>query len=191
MKKIIALLAFVFLLIILPVQAQKGHKGGGNKNEKINIKFKDDDVKIKVKSNGKKGNIKIDIKDKDNDHGHQEDDDHHDHGWHHGHHKHEKRYGNQTILWFYGPGDIYECKGKPRKNRIKVYDGVCIRLGTNIGFMFGLIGDLRIKLDGKKGKWEPERINKLKVEIDLMDEELKLIEIKKNKIKMRLGKLKS
>lgn len=186
MRKIACILSLILLITSFPVHAQKGSKGGfkkggGNKNEKVNIKIKNDDVKIKVKGNGNKGNVKIDIKNK----GYGPDN-----GWHHGHYKHEKRYGNQTILWFYGPGDIYGCKGKPRKNRIKIYDGVCIRLGTNIGFMFGLLGNMRVKLDGKKGKWKPERINKLKVEIDLLDEELKLIEIKKNKIKMRLGKLK-
>lgn len=186
MKKMACILSCIFLLSSFPLHAQKGNKGGfkkggGNKNEKVNIKVKNDDVKIKVKGNGNKGNIKIDIKNKGNDH---------DNGWHHGHFKHEKRYGNKSVIWFYGPGDIYGCKGKSRKNRIKIYDGVCIRLGNNIGFMFGLIGNLHVKLDGKKGKWKPDRIKKLKVEIDLMDEELKLIEIKKNKIKMRLGQLK-
>jgi len=183
--RIVSYIILVFLLLInTELHSQRGHKGdgskkGGGKKEKADIKIKNDNVHIKVKSNG---NNSVKIKGNNGGPGH-------DNGWHHGHHKHEKHYGPNTILWFYGPGDIYAVKGKDKKQKIVVFDGVCIRLGKNIGFMFGMIGNIRLKLDSKKGKWKPEKVKKMKVEIDLLEEELKLIEIKKNKIKVRLGKL--
>ncbi len=175
MKLLPSLLIILSLVIGPMLHAQKGkNKGGGGKGDKtkVDIKIKTDQTKIKVKSGGKNDQIKIDIKSKGNDH------------W-----KHERRYGNKSVIWFFGPGDIYQCKGKSKKQKVIIFDQVCVRLSTNIGFMFGLLGDVRINLDSKKAKMEPKRYKKIKLEIDLLEEELKLIEVKKNKIKIRLGKI--
>lgn len=180
----IILLILAFISSPILHAQKKKNKGGGKNNGDINININID-----------QGKDDKDHNDFDGDHGKKHKGDHNndghpDNGWHHGHNKHHKEYGNQTVIWFFGPGDIYECKGKGKKEKIVVFDQVCVRLSTNIGFMFGLLGDLRIKLDSKKSKMKPERFDKLKIEIDLLDDELKLIEIKKNKIKLRLKKLK-
>jgi len=185
MKKL-HILILILAFIAAPVIHSQKHKnkGGGKNNGDLNININIDqgkgDKDHDFGDGGHNGKFK----------GDHNNDGHPDNGWHHGHNKHQKEYGGQTVIWFFGPGDIYECKGKGRKDRIIVYDQVCIRLTTNIGFMFGLLGDLRVKLDSKKAKMKPERFDKLKIEINLLDEELKLIEIKKNRIKLRLKKLK-
>jgi hypothetical protein len=179
--------SLILALIAAPaIYAQKGkHKGGGNKKG---------DVNININIDQSKGGHDHDHDGDKKHHGHEgdqgHDGDHNDNGWHNGHHKREHVYKGNTIFCFFGPGDIYNCKGKNKKERIVVYDDVCVRLGTNITFMFGMLGDIRIKLDGKKAKMEPERYKKLKIEIGLLDDELKVIEIKKQKIKLRLAKLK-
>ena len=175
MSKICAVLVLLVLFITPDLQAQKNKmKGGGGKNEKVNIKVKTDNVNLKVKTNGKNDKIKVNINDKGGKG---------DNGNHYGHHK------NKTV-WFFGPGDIYQVKGKNKRERIVIFDQVCIRLTTNIGFMFGLLGDVRIKLDGRKAKLKPAKYKQIKMDLDLLDNDLKLLEIKKNKIKIRLGKLK-
>jgi hypothetical protein len=183
MKKICIVLTAVLCLLASNLQAQKGkNKGGGN--EKVNIKIKTNNDQVKIKTNGKNDQVKIDIKNK-GDHGHEEHGDgHYDNGNHYG------QYKNKTV-WFFGPGDIYQVHGKSHHERIIIFNQVCVRLTTNIGFLFGLIGDVRIKLDGKKATMKPERYKKIKLEIDLLDADLRLIEIKKNKIKLRLAKLKT
>lgn len=185
MKKMCILFVVLALFASPVLQAQKGKiKNGGNKN-KVNIKIKNNDVKIKVNTNGNGKNNKINIKSN----GGNGDFGHHDNGWHHGENKHQFWYGNNHVIWFFGPGDIYNCKGKNKKQKIVIFDVVCVRLTTNIGFMFGFLADIRINLEAKKVKMKPERFNKIKIEIDLLEAELKLIEIKKNKIKIRLGQL--
>ncbi len=178
MNKIWILFVVLAFVTTSALSAQKGkHKGKNKGGDKSNSNI----------------NININIGDDDDDHKggkHDHYDDYfHDNGWHHGHHKHERKYKNSTVIWFFGPGDIYECQGKNKKQKIVIFDQVCLRLTTNIGFMFGLIGDIRLNLDTKKEKMKPERYDKIKIEIDLLDEELKSIEIKKNKIKLRLGTL--
>ncbi len=180
----------IFILILAFIAApvlhaqKKKNKGGGNNKGDINININLDQGK------GDKDKDK-DHDDDDRDHdgkhkGDHNNDGHSDNGWHNkGNHK----YKNNDIIWFFGTGDIYNCKGKNRKQRIVIYDNVVVRLGTNIGFMFGLLGDIRINLDNKKAKLGPERYKKIKIEIDLLDNELKIIEIKKQKIKLRLAKL--
>lgn len=192
MKKLWTLFVVLALFAAPSLQAQKG-KNKGNDKGKVNVKIKNDDVKIKVKSNGGNDKVKIDIKSKGNDgfngKGDHNFDGHHDNGWHNGNNRREYFYGGNNIIWFFGPGDIYGCRGKNKKQRIVLFDDVCVRLTANIGFMFGFLGDIRINLDAKKAKMKPERYKKIKIEIDLLDEELKLIEIKKKKIKLRLGVL--
>jgi hypothetical protein len=192
MKKTAFILLILALVISPALHAQKGkNKGGGNGKGGGNKKG-DIHIDINIGSNkGNKGNDHQDDHGKPNNpwKGDHNNDGHPDNGWHNGHSKGNHKYGNNTILWVFGPGDIYNCKGKDKKERIKIYDGVCLRLSTNIGFMFGLLGDIRIQLDGKKAKLGPERYKKIKVEIDLLDEELKIIEFKKQKIKIRLAKL--
>lgn len=183
-QKMIAFCAVLALFAAPSLHAQKGKNKGGDKN-KVNIKVKNDDVKIKIKSGGKNDKVKIDIKSK----GDHNMDGHPDNGWHHGQNKHQFRYDKNNVIWFFGSGDIYNCEGKNKKQKIVIFDGVCVRLTTNIGFMFGFLGDIRVNLDAKKPKMKPDRYKKVKIEIDLLEEELKLIEVKKNKIKIRLGRL--
>jgi hypothetical protein len=181
MNRILTILLIAVLSTSPYIYSQKGkNKGGGN--QKVNIKIKTDEGQVKLKTN-KKGDVKIDLKDKggkdhDGDHG-----EHHDNGNHYGHYK------NKT-LWFFGPGDVYMVSGKPKKERIIIFDQVCIRLSTNIEFMFGLLGNIRIKLDTKKATMKPEKHKQLTLEIGLLENDLKLIEIKKKKIKFRLAQLK-
>jgi hypothetical protein len=192
-NKIIIILIVAAMAVSPALYAQKGkNKGGGGGNNKLNVNVKTNDNHVKVKTNTKNGNVKIDIKDKggkgnsgnNGNDGNLKFKNGHDNGNHYG------QYKNKTV-WFFGPGDIYMVSGKPRGQKIIIFDQVCLRLTANIGFMFGLLGDIRIKLDAKKATWKPERYNKLKVEIDLLETDLKLIEIKKKKIKMRLAKLKN
>lgn len=182
MKKLILMLVCLVALGLHTLHAQKVKiKGGGDKN-KVNIKVKDDQFKVKIKTGGKNDKVKVDIK--SNNHGGNGDQG--KHGWY-GPGNSDFGHSRGNIWWFYGPGDIYLVQGKKKKQKIIVFNQVCVRLSTNITFMFGLLGDIRIKLDGKKAKMKPGRYKKLKIEIDLLDDELRLIEIKKKKIKLRLG----
>lgn len=184
MHRIFTILLIVALGTSPYLYSQKGKIKGGGGNQKVNIKVKTNDSQIKVKTNSKNGQVKVDIKDKGGKGGNDGNFKMKgDNGNHYGHYK------NKTV-WFFGPGDVYMVSGKPRKQRIIIFDQVCIRLTTNIGFMFGLLGDIRIKLDAKKATLKPARYKQLKMEIDLLDNDLKLIEIKKKKIKLRLAQLK-
>ena len=186
MKKIYAILILLALSATTTLHAQKGKNKGGGNNEKVNVKVKTNDSQIKVKTNSKNGQVKIDVKNKggkDNSDGSPKFKNGHDNGNHNGHYKNK-------AVWFFGPGDVYQVRGKNKRERIVIYNQVCIRLTTNIGSLFGLLGNVRIKLDAKKATLKPAKYNRIKMDLDLLDNDLKLLEIKKNKIKLRLGKLK-